>query len=178
MGGSEWRVTVIAVVIVAGVWLGLGRAVAVAADQTTQAPPAGAAPEQPTQPDQSLEAEAPIQPEAYSYDPAGRRDPFVSLLNRGIDLGPSSDRPAGLEGLSINEVALRGIVMSRGNYLAILEAPDSKTYIIRAADRLLDGSVRSITADTVVFLQEVNDPLSLEKAREVRRMLRSIEEAR
>ena len=177
MVGREWRVTVISVVIVAGVWVALGRTAA--AEQTPQPtpPPAGAVPDEQTQVDQSLDTEAPVPSEMYSYDPEGRRDPFVSLFNRGVTLGPTQ-RPPGLEGLSINEVALRGIVLSRGDYLAILEAPDNKTYIIRAADRLFDGAVRSITADMVVFLQQVNDLLSLENEREVRRMLRSVEDVR
>jgi Tfp pilus assembly protein PilP len=131
-------------------------------------PPAG----QPPQPAQ------PAPPEVYTYDPAGRRDPFTSLLNRGTEIRPLGERPAGLTGLSVNEVALRGIVHSQGAYLAVLQAPDNKTYIVRTGDRLLDGSVRSISAETVVFLQEVNDPLSLVKEREIRRNLRATQEGR
>jgi hypothetical protein len=45
-------------------------------------------------------------------------------------------------------------------------------------DKLLDGSIRSITADAMVILQQVNDPLTLEKQREVRKLLRQTEEAK
>ena len=120
------------------------------------------------------------QPELYSYLSEGRRDPFVSLLARGADL-PSDrerERPDGLMGLSVNEVALRGVVLSYGAYLAVLEAPDNRTYIVRPDDRLFDGSVKEITADGIVFLQEVNDPLSLVTAREVRKGLQDAEEGR
>jgi Tfp pilus assembly protein PilP len=140
---------------------------------------------QPTQPPIQPPVEpTPAQPEptqpaeAYSYDPAGRRDPFVSLLNRGAELGPLGERPTGVAGLSVNEVSLRGIILSEGTYIAVLQAPDNKTYIVRGGDRLFDGSVKSITADAVIFLQEVNDPLSLVKEREVRRGLRETEEGR
>lgn len=140
--------------------------------QTGAQPPGGTA--QRAQP-----TAAPAQPETYAYNPEGRRDPFVSLLNRGaIDLGPEDRRPSGLTGLTINEVALRGIVLSRGSYVAILQAPDTKTYIVRPNDRLYDGTVKSITADTVVFMQEVHDPLSLVKQREVRKSLRMPQEGR
>ena len=81
-------------------------------------------------------------------------------------------------GLSVNEVALRGVVLSGGAYLAVLEAPDNKTYIVRADDRLFDGSVKEITADAIVFLEEVNDPLSLVSERELRKGLRDAEEGR
>ena len=42
----------------------------------------------------------------------------------------------------------------------------------------MDGTVKQITQDTVVFSQDVNDPLSLVKQREVRKTLRSSEEGR
>jgi hypothetical protein len=38
--------------------------------------------------------------------------------------------------------------------------------------------VKSITQDTIVFSQDVNDPLSLVKQKEVRKTLRSGEENR
>ena len=118
------------------------------------------------------------QPELYSYDSEGRRDPFVSLLARGVDLPSDRERPDGLVGLSVNEVALRGVVLSGGAYLAVLEAPDNRTYIVRADDRLFDGAVTEITADGIVFLQEVNDPLALVSVREVRKGLQDAEEGR
>ena len=114
----------------------------------------------------------------YSYDSGGRRDPFVSLLARGVELPSVSERPDGLPGLSVNEVALRGVVMSNGAYLAVLEAPDNKTYIVRPDDQLFDASIKEITAESVVFLQEVSDPLSLVTEREVSKGLRDAEEGR
>ena len=139
-----------------------------------QVQPAAQVPAEP----EPTETPEPDESEVYAYDPEGRRDPFVSLLNRGTDLRPLSERPAGLAGLSINEVSLRGIVLSQGRYLAVLEVPDNKTYILAGDERLFDGSVKSISADGVVFLEEVNDPLSLVKEREVRRTLGGAEEGR
>ena len=120
----------------------------------------------------------PDETEVYAYDSEGRRDPFVSLIGRGTDLQPVSERPAGLAGLSVNEVSLRGIVFSNGRYLAVLQAADNRTYILQGEERLFDGSVKSISADGVVFLEEVNDPLSLVKEREVRQTLGAVEEGR
>jgi hypothetical protein len=42
----------------------------------------------------------------------------------------------------------------------------------------MDGTVRTITPEAVVILQQVRDPLSLDKQREVRKTLRQIEEAK
>jgi type IV pilus assembly protein PilP len=118
-------------------------------------------------------------PPAYVYDPEGRRDPFIPLMNRGDQRGQGgSARPDGLPGLMVGDVALKGIVLSRGAYLAMIQAPDTKTYIVRSGDRLFDGTVKAVTADAIVFVQQVNDPLSLVKQREVRKPLRPIEEGK
>ena len=42
----------------------------------------------------------------------------------------------------------------------------------------MDGTVKSIVADAVVFSQDVNDPLSLVKQKEIRKALRSAEGGR
>ena len=124
-------------------------------------------------------AAAPATPEGHTYRPEGRRDPFVSLMRRGSDTASApSARGPGLKGLGAGEVTLRGTMASQGGYVAIVQGSDSKTYIVRAGEQLADGTIRSITADALVILQEVNDPLSLEKQREVRKVLRQTEEGR
>jgi hypothetical protein len=111
---------------------------------------------------------------AYSYDPSGRRDPFVSLTSRGGDVPPSAgSRPAGLPGLLVNEITVKGVLKSpKGGFIALVQAPDARTYIAHAGDKVLDGTVKAITTDAVVFSQDVNDPLSLVKQREVRKSIR------
>jgi hypothetical protein len=127
-----------------------------------QAPAAGAAQPAPA-------AAAP----PYTYDPSGRRDPFVSLLLRGSDAHPAgSVRPPGLPGQLVGELTLKGVIKAKTGYVAILQASDNKTYIGRPGDRVLDGSIKSIGQDAVVFSQDVNDPLSLIKQREVRKAIR------
>jgi type IV pilus assembly protein PilP len=109
---------------------------------------------------------------AYSYDPAGRRDPFISLVGRGADPQAQVVRPPGLAGLLISEVMVKGVVRDRTGFLVMLRAPDNKTYTVRVGAKLLDGSVKAITQDRVIFSQDVNDPLSLVKQREVPKPVR------
>ena len=131
-----------------------------------------------------VEAQKPVPPAAeappapFTYRTEGRRDPFVSLVGRGSDPKASAARVEGLPGMLINEVSLKGIMKERAGFIAMLQGPDKKTYVVRAGQRLLDGSVKSISADAVVFAQDVDDPLSLVKQREVRKTLRSGEENR
>jgi Tfp pilus assembly protein PilP len=81
-------------------------------------------------------------------------------------------------GFLVSELTLKGIMQSRDDVVALVTGPDAKTYRVRVNDRLLDGTVRAITADTLVCLQDVNDPLSLTKQREVRMTLRAVKEAK
>jgi Tfp pilus assembly protein PilP len=111
----------------------------------------------------------------YSYNPEGRRDPFVSLLGRGNDPRQSATKVPGVPGLLISEVTVKGIVRDRSGFLAMVQSSDNKTYIVRPGDKLFDGTVKSIMQDSVVFSQDVSDPLSLVKQREVLKRVRATE---
>lgn len=117
---------------------------------------------------QSLEEilEEPESADAYRYDPQGRRDPFRSLIGPTpkIDAG---NRPEGLPGFLIDELKLQGIFKTRQGYTAMVNAPDNKGYSVRVGEKVLDGEVIRITATSVVFRQEVNDPTRIERYREV-----------
>jgi Tfp pilus assembly protein PilP len=84
-------------------------------------------------------------------------------------------RVPGMPGLLISEVTVKGILRSPNGYIAMLQAPDNKTYIVHVGDRLMDGAVKNITQDSVIFSQDVNDPLSLVKQREVPKRVRGTE---
>lgn len=118
-----------------------------------------------------------LEPQGFTYNAGGRRDPFVSLLQRGADT-QARTRASGLAGLATAEVSLRGTLRSQGSFVGMLQGIDGKTYIVRAGDKLADGTIRSISADDMVILQQVSDPLALEKQREVRKTLRQTEEAK
>jgi Tfp pilus assembly protein PilP len=129
--------------------------------------------------DEAAKDTATIEPQGFTYNAEGRRDPFVSLTRRGSDdRANNGPRAGGLAGMASSEVILKGTLISRGGYVGILQGLDNKSYIVRVGDKLADGSIRSISADAMVILQQVNDPLSLEKEREVRKLLRQTEEAK
>lgn len=109
----------------------------------------------------------------WTYDPQGRRDPFISLRGRGTTMSSTQNRPRGLPGVSIGELTLRGIVRSGNAFVALAQSPDGRTFQLRRNDRLFDGRVKEITFDAVVFVQQVNDPLSLVKEREIRKTMKT-----
>ena len=117
-------------------------------------------------------------PPLYAYNPEARRDPFVSLLRRGRETVRRPDGKAldGVRSLLVNEIALKGILQSRSDSIALVQGPDNKTYLVRVNDRFLDGFVRAVTSDTLILMQDVSDPLSVSKQREVRKTLRAMVE--
>ncbi len=121
-----------------------------------------------------------LPPEGYTYNPEGRRDPFLSLVRHRTVASDTTGarRGEGLPGLSTNEVTLKGTMVSHGQYVALVQGADSKTYIVHANEVLSDGVVRAITATSMTIRQRVNDPLSLEKQRDVRKLLRPTDDVK
>jgi Tfp pilus assembly protein PilP len=113
-------------------------------------------------------------PAPGGYDPAGRRDPFVSLVapKRGVPT-PTVSRPkAGLSGVVLADVAVKGVVQNGRTVFAVLEGPGGRSFVARSRDRLQDATVKTIDADGVTFVQQVVDVMGAPHARDVRKSLR------
>ena len=151
-------------------------AVTVASAQT----PATAAPGTPqgqgAKPATTPEA-GPTPAEGYTYQADGRRDPFTNLLGTGNETR-GVKRSEGAAGLTVSEISVRGVLESRGALIAMIQGPDKKAYVVHTGDKFLDGTIRSITKQGLLIVQEVNDPLSLVKQREIQKLLRSLESAK
>lgn len=120
----------------------------------------------------------PVPPENYTYDPAGRRDPFLNMLGTGGDPRLTSRKGEGPSGMTVADISVRGVMQTRDGLVAMVQGPDNKTYIVHPRDKLLDGVIKSITPQGLVIEQEVKDPLSVVKQREVRKLLRGLEDAK
>jgi len=148
--------------------------VLVATAVLAQAPPAPRPPE--TQIDTSTVErilrgeEAVEQGQGFTYDPAGRRDPFRSLLG-GRPPEEMGGRPPGLRGMGVEEVRLLGVMHLPEGYVAMVQGTDSLSYMIRPGTALYDGSVERIEPGRVVYKMPVADPRSLKPYREVVRTL-------
>ena len=158
----------------------------VVAAQQAPAKPATPAPAKPAAPAPAAPpaaAAAPASPKAddssYTYQREGRRDPFLSLVGAGSEpRTPGARRGEGPAGMLVSEISVRGIVESRGELVAMVHGPDNHTYLVHRGDKLADGTIKSITPQGLVIVQDVNDPLSLIKQREVRKLLRSLEDGK
>ncbi len=115
----------------------------------------------------------------FHYNAEGRRDPFLSLTGSGNGNDSKAlPKPtaAGIAGIRVDELSVRGIMQSRERLVAMVQGPDNRTYLIHQGDKLADGVVKSITPQGLVLVQDVSDPRAKEKTRDVRKLLRSPED--
>jgi hypothetical protein len=139
----------------------------------TPGPGAQAAPAAPPEsPGQSMieQEESALAGRTFTYDPAGRRDPFRSLLVRP-EKGGAGQRPPGIAGIAIDDVILQGIWKTRAGYVAQIRGTDNKSYLLRSGDQLFDGEVLKIGHNEVTFRQNLNDPQSVKPFRDVTKQL-------
>lgn len=115
---------------------------------------------------QEILEEEPATGDAYRYDPQGRRDPFRSLVGGKKEL-PTGERPPGTPGFLIDEMDLQGVIRTKQGLVAMVQGPDNSGYLLRVGDKVMDGEVIQITPDSIIFRQEVNDPISIERFRQV-----------
>ena len=98
-------------------------AFALPAGAQTAAKPAAGAPAATTVPP-AKKVDLPTPPPNYEYAPEGRRDPFVSLIkrgNEGKDLGAATAKRAeGVPGMLTGELTIRGILQTRGAWVAMV----------------------------------------------------------
>ncbi len=138
--------------------------------------PATAEPEKPAGPPgtQAVEAilrqqEEVLSGQRFSYDPAGRRDPFRSLYDE-LAVRRKGPRPKGVAGMLVSEVELSGIVSdATGGDVALFMGSDGKGYFLRIGDEVYDGTLMAMDrkAGTVTFRQQVDDPRLIKPYRDV-----------
>lgn len=121
----------------------------------------------------------PDQPESYdinySYDPAGRRDPFISLLGGIKAKVPNTPKGA----LTVTDARVVGITRSKDGYVAIIMGTDKKARFMKTGDKLYDGEIISIEAEKVVFRQDLTEDNPTApglKSKEVTKRLHPVQE--
>lgn len=116
--------------------------------------------------------------DTYVYQSDGRRDPFTPLTNAGAEVKPAAKRGEGAAMFTVDEISVRGIMQTRERLVAMVQGPDNKTYVVHPGDKFADGVIKTVTAQGLIVVQDITDPLSTQKQREVRKLLRSLEEAK
>jgi Tfp pilus assembly protein PilP len=95
----------------------------------------------------------------------GRRDPFISPVVAMSATG--SGCSSGKRCLSIDQVALKGILKSESGMIAVVVNSLDKAYFLRENDPVFDGYVEKITGDSIVFKETFHDRLGKPLTRDV-----------
>jgi Tfp pilus assembly protein PilP len=154
------------------------RAAAAAKPSVVATPTANTTPKAETAADEEEDAK-------YSYQSGGRRDPFLTLVSRESGkpaaravVSAVPKRGEGVAGLLVSDITVRGVVQMDNRLVALVQGKDGRTYNVHQTDKLADGTVKAVTPEGLVITQSVNDSPSPAKQREVRKLLRSLEEAK
>ena len=100
-----------------------------------------------------------VEKEIYVYDPKGRRDPFMSLVQV---IKPKAQRKKGaspIENFDVDEIKLIAIAWDNNQYYALITMPDTKSYTIKKGMTLglNNGKVIDITKDSVFIQEQIKD---------------------
>ncbi|MBD3414452.1 MAG: hypothetical protein GF421_08490 [Candidatus Aminicenantes bacterium] len=102
-----------------------------------------------------------IQRKIYTYDPAGRRDPFRDLL-AGSEVEEEQGTKTVSE-MSIDDINLIGIIKIKTNLTGIIRGPQGFPYKIHDGDKFKDGFVLTIDEKKVIFRKTKNRGIPLSK---------------
>ncbi len=115
----------------------------------------------------------------FSYQPAGRRDPFAPLVTSTGKPPGDKCTGEGIQCMSVNELDLSGIVRDpvQGD-VALVIGSDNKGYFLRAGDEVYDGTVISVDSrqGVVMFRQRIDDPRRIKPYRDVPKRLVPLDE--
>jgi type IV pilus assembly protein PilP len=141
-------------------------------------PPVSAAPKDaPVK--QQAEAPEEDQPEVFSYNPEGYRDPFGSLLRIKKDEdGPPEEMLTPLQRVPVTDLRIEGIIVMGKKSVAHIIAPDGKPYIVSVGTLMgrNDGKVIRIESDKIIVEEHFEDYLGRKFKQESELRLREKEE--
>ena len=137
------------------------------ATSPTVAPAAGDENAQPVAPNSMLEPAS-----AQSYDPAGRRDPFVPVLQQ---LGLWSIDPTlpPLQLVGLTEMNLIAVLWGAYGNTAMVQTPDGNGYTVRRGTRIgpNNGVVSAVTEKGIVVQERFTDVYGSKQEREYVKLL-------
>ena len=119
-----------------------------------------------------------VEKEVYVYDPKGRRDPFMSLVQASKPKAQRKKGASPIEIFDVDEIKLIAIAWDSNQYYALITMPDSKSYTIRKGMTLglNNGKVIEITKDSVFIQEQIKDYKGQTKSKDTILKLRKEEE--
>jgi len=109
---------------------------------------------------------------AHSYDPSGRRDPFVPVLQQ-LGLGPIDPTLPPLQRVGLTEINLIAVVWGAYGNTAMVQTPDGNGYTVRRGTRIgpNNGVVSAVTEKGIVVQERFTDVYGSKQEREYVKLL-------
>lgn len=103
-----------------------------------------------------------VETETYSYNPKGRRDPFLSIIEASKIEREAEKKKRGIkpsESYDISDVKVIAIAREKNKYYAMVELPDKKYFTVKVGMTLgtRGGKVIKIDEGGVVVREHVRD---------------------
>lgn len=103
-----------------------------------------------------------VETEAYTYNPAGRKDPFLSIIEaakkeKEVEKKKRPSRP--IEAFDVNDIKIIAIAWEKDRYYAMVHLPDGKYFTLKEGMTigLYGGKVVKIDPNTVVVREFIKD---------------------
>lgn len=108
---------------------------------------------------QTAETKDIMQVNFYAYDPQGRRDPFLSLVEITKKKTERKKGASPIESFSVEEIKLLAIASDQKSTYALIQLPNQKTFTIKEGMvlGLEGGKVEEISAEKVIIREYVKD---------------------
>lgn len=115
----------------------------------------------------------------YAYDPSGRRDPFIPLVQSGGGEERADRALPPLQRVGLTEINLIGIIWGGFGYTAMVQTPDGKGYAVRRGTRIgpNNGIVSKVTQNSIVVTERYMDIYGKDQEREYVKLLHPSEES-
>lgn len=108
-----------------------------------------------------------------NYDPAGRRDPFLPILQE-LQLGKVDENLPPLQRLALSEINLIAIVSGGSyGYLAMVQTPEGHGYTVRRGTKIgnNNGVVSAVTERGIIVEERFTDLYGTKQEREYVKLL-------
>jgi type IV pilus assembly protein PilP len=109
---------------------------------------------------------------AHSYDPSGRRDPFVPVLQQ-LGVGPIDPTLPPLQRIGLTEMTLIAVVWGAYGNTAMVQTPDGNGYTVRRGTHIgpNNGVVSTVTEKGIVVQERFTDVYGTKQEREYVKLL-------
>ncbi|MCP9452870.1 MAG: pilus assembly protein PilP [Nitrospira sp.] len=109
---------------------------------------------------------------AIGYDPAGRRDPFMPVIQEVQSEKVDENLPP-LQRVALTELSLIAVVWGAHGYVAMVQTPDGHGYTIRRGTRIgqNNGVVSAITERGIIVQERITDVYGRKQEREIVKLL-------